>query len=181
MRNAVGEASRFAFENRANRGVQGVLLESLSSLSRIHRSPFTVRRVNPEVQAPSSELRTPNSSQAKLAFRTGTVYAIKGIVQGSSLKIQVIEDVHGLSCSGRSRCDRLPARWDRLALAPQVLAEFIHAVTDDYRFARVDLQSKLPLVLVTLKVSQRAKRLPEPGDDPWRLLRRSQRPEFRFN
>jgi hypothetical protein len=35
----------------------------------------------------------------------------------------------------RSHCDQLLARGDRLVLAPQVLAEFIHVVTDNRRFA----------------------------------------------
>ena len=34
----------------------------------------------------------------------------------------------------RSCCERLLTQGDRLALAPQVLAEFIHVVTDDHRF-----------------------------------------------
>jgi len=35
----------------------------------------------------------------------------------------------------RSHCDQLLARGDRLVLTPQVLAEFIHVVTDNHRFA----------------------------------------------
>ena len=35
----------------------------------------------------------------------------------------------------RGCCDKLLTRGDRLALAPQVLAEFIHVVTDERRFA----------------------------------------------
>jgi predicted nucleic acid-binding protein len=42
---------------------------------------------------------------------------------------------HALHRRVRSCCDKLLARGDRLALAPQVLAEFIHVVTDDRRFA----------------------------------------------
>jgi predicted nucleic acid-binding protein len=42
---------------------------------------------------------------------------------------------HGLHRRVRSCCNRLLARGDRLALAPQVLAEFIHVVTDNRRFA----------------------------------------------
>jgi predicted nucleic acid-binding protein len=42
---------------------------------------------------------------------------------------------HALHRRVRSCCDQLLARGDRLALAPQVLAEFIHVVTDDHRFA----------------------------------------------
>jgi predicted nucleic acid-binding protein len=42
---------------------------------------------------------------------------------------------HALHRRARSYCDELFARGDRLALAPQVLAEFIHVVTDERRFA----------------------------------------------
>ena len=42
---------------------------------------------------------------------------------------------HALHRRVRNCCDRILARGDRLALAPQVLAEFIHVVTDDRRFA----------------------------------------------
>lgn len=36
----------------------------------------------------------------------------------------------------RGELDRMTARSERLALAPQVLAEFIHVVTDTRRFSR---------------------------------------------
>jgi predicted nucleic acid-binding protein len=42
---------------------------------------------------------------------------------------------HALHRRVRSHCDKLLTRGDRLALAPQVLAEFIHVVTDDRRFS----------------------------------------------
>ena len=42
---------------------------------------------------------------------------------------------HALHRRVRSHCDKLLTRGDRLALAPQVLAEFIHVVTDDRRLA----------------------------------------------
>jgi predicted nucleic acid-binding protein len=42
---------------------------------------------------------------------------------------------HTLHRRVRSYCDKLFMRGDRLALAPQVLAEFIHVVTDERRFA----------------------------------------------
>jgi len=42
---------------------------------------------------------------------------------------------HALHRRVRLCCDQILARGDRLALAPQVLAEFIHVVTDDRRFA----------------------------------------------
>ncbi len=42
---------------------------------------------------------------------------------------------HALHRRVRSCCDKLLMRGDRLALAPQVLAEFIHVVTDERRFA----------------------------------------------
>jgi predicted nucleic acid-binding protein len=42
---------------------------------------------------------------------------------------------HALHRRVRSCCDKLFMRGDRLALAPQVLAEFIHVVTDERRFA----------------------------------------------
>ena len=41
---------------------------------------------------------------------------------------------HALHRRVRSCCDKLFMRGDRLALAPQVLAEFIHVVTDERRF-----------------------------------------------
>jgi predicted nucleic acid-binding protein len=42
---------------------------------------------------------------------------------------------HALHRRVRSCRDKLFMRGDRLALAPQVLAEFIHVLTDERRFA----------------------------------------------
>jgi predicted nucleic acid-binding protein len=41
---------------------------------------------------------------------------------------------HASHRRARTCCDKLLARGDRLALAPQVVAEFIHVVTDERRF-----------------------------------------------
>jgi predicted nucleic acid-binding protein len=42
---------------------------------------------------------------------------------------------HALHGRVRRHCNKLLGGGDRLALAPQVLAEFIHVVTDERRFA----------------------------------------------
>jgi len=51
-------------------------------------------------------------------------------------------DEHADQAAVRSMIARLISRGDRLALAPQVLAEFIHAVTDSKRF-RAPLEMSL--------------------------------------
>jgi len=58
-------------------------------------------------------------------------------VHGLDTSFLVAHEVsrHALHRRARACCEKLLMRGDRLALAPQVLAEFIHVVTDDRRFA----------------------------------------------
>lgn len=57
-------------------------------------------------------------------------------VHGADTSFLVAHEVSGHASHRRvrSHCDRLWSRGDKLVLAPQVLAEFIHVVTDDRRF-----------------------------------------------
>jgi predicted nucleic acid-binding protein len=58
-------------------------------------------------------------------------------VHGLDTSFLVAHEVsrHALHRRARACCEKLLMRGDRLALAPQVLAELIHVVTDDRRFA----------------------------------------------
>ena len=57
-----------------------------------------------------------------------------GIDTGFLVALEIIE--HANHAAARALLARLIVAGDRLALAPQVLAEFIHVVTDQRRFAR---------------------------------------------
>ena len=59
---------------------------------------------------------------------------IHGIDTGFLVAAEVIE--HADHTAARALLARLLGAGDRLALAPQVLAEFLHVVTDQRRFAR---------------------------------------------
>jgi predicted nucleic acid-binding protein len=56
-----------------------------------------------------------------------------GIDTGFLVAAEVVE--HGSHQSARARIAAMVAAGDRFALAPQVLAEFIHVVTDPKRFS----------------------------------------------
>ena len=57
-----------------------------------------------------------------------------GIDTGFLVALEITE--HAVHTAARALLARLIGAGDRLALAPQVLAEFIHVVTDQRRFAR---------------------------------------------
>ena len=57
-----------------------------------------------------------------------------GIDTGFLVALEIIE--HAEHAAARALLARLIQAGDRLALAPQVLAEFVHVVTDQRRFAR---------------------------------------------
>ena len=57
-----------------------------------------------------------------------------GIDTGFLVALEIIE--HAEHAAARALLTRLIQAGDRLALAPQVLAEFVHVVTDQRRFAR---------------------------------------------
>jgi predicted nucleic acid-binding protein len=60
------------------------------------------------------------------------------VIHGIDTSFLVAVEVagHPNHASARRLLDRLVGAGDSLALAPQVLAEFIHVVTDERRFAR---------------------------------------------
>src|SRR6185312_13852576 len=59
---------------------------------------------------------------------------IHGIDTGFLVAAEVIE--HAEFAAARQTLTRLIAAGDRIAIAPQVLAEFIHIVTDSRRFSQ---------------------------------------------
>ncbi len=59
---------------------------------------------------------------------------VHGLDTGFLVAAEVVE--HTDHAAARQRIGRLVAAGDRIAIAPQVLAEFIHVVTDPRRFAQ---------------------------------------------
>src|SRR5438477_5063656 len=59
---------------------------------------------------------------------------IHGLDTGFLVAAEVVE--HAENVAARHTLARLIAAGDRIAIAPQVLAEFIHIVTDPRRFAQ---------------------------------------------
>ncbi len=58
---------------------------------------------------------------------------IHGLDTGFLVAVEVVE--HPAHAAARTTLSELVGRADRLALAPQILAEFIHIVTDPRRFS----------------------------------------------
>jgi predicted nucleic acid-binding protein len=58
---------------------------------------------------------------------------IHGLDTGFLVALEVLEHAH--HSPARANLGKLLSRGDRIAIAPQVLAEFIHIVTDPRRFA----------------------------------------------
>jgi predicted nucleic acid-binding protein len=59
---------------------------------------------------------------------------VHGLDTGFLVAAEVVE--HADHAAARQTLDRLVTAGDRIAIAPQILAEFIHVVTDPRRFAQ---------------------------------------------
>jgi predicted nucleic acid-binding protein len=87
---------------------------------------------------------------------------IHGLDTGFLIAAEMVE--HAEHAAARDRIARLLAASDRIAIAPQVLADFVHVATDPRRFARpLDMDSSRQLAEQWWTASDTVQVFPDAG------------------